>query len=238
VILLLLRQTGARLSEIIEMTVGGYRNACHTGRAFVKNKGSRGREEKLIYFTEVIEEQLLSYVRTERAIHDPQDRKRIEQLHDTDPLFLTEDGEPYNRSAFYYHWKQLFEPAQRQFKKQERIKFSPHNIRHLRVSRGITNIKRYAQDDKGLEAELLDGFWRLMGWSSSRTMETYTHTLNKRKALLDIVREEEENQPVCPGVHYETLPPLTDDRWADEKTRMHASAIPVQEDDEFSWYEE
>ena len=45
VILLLLRQTGARLSEIIEMTAGGYRNAHHLGRALVKNKGSRGREE-------------------------------------------------------------------------------------------------------------------------------------------------------------------------------------------------
>ena len=165
VILLLLRQTGARLSEIIEMTVGGYRNACHTGRAFVKNKGSRGREEKLIYFTEVIEEQLLTYVRTERATHDPQGRQRLEQLHDTDPLFLTEEGEPYNRSAFYYHWKQLFEPSQRHFKKQERIEFSPHDIRHLRVSRGIANIKQSAQGNKGLEAELLDGFWRLMGWS-------------------------------------------------------------------------
>src|SRR6202022_1371892 len=33
VILLIIRQTGARLSEVIEMTVGGYRNAQHTGRA-------------------------------------------------------------------------------------------------------------------------------------------------------------------------------------------------------------
>lgn len=237
-ILLLLRQTGARLSEIIEMTVGGYRNARHAGRAYVKNKGSRGREEKLIYFTDVIEEQLLTYVRTERATHDPQGRKRLEQLNDTDPLFLTEDGEPYNRSAFYYHWKRLFEPAQRHFKKQERIKFSPHDIRHLRVSRGIAKIKQSAQSDKGLEAELLDGFWRLMGWSSSRTMETYTHTLNKRKALLDIVLEEEENQIVSPDIDCETLPALTNDRSSHEKTPTNGSVIPVQEDDDFSWYEE
>jgi hypothetical protein len=151
---------------------------------------------------------------------------------------LPEDGEPYNRSAFYYHWKHLFEPAQRHFKKQERIEFSPHDIRHLRVSRGIANIKQSAQGDKGLEAELLDGFWRLMGWSSSRTMETYTHTLNKRKALLEIVLEEEENQPVCPDVDCETLPPLTDDQQSDEKTYTNVPAIPVREDDDFSWYEE
>src|SRR6266567_4717640 len=126
VILLLLRQTGARLSEIIEMTVGGYRKACHPERALVKNKGSRGREEKLIYFTPIIEQQLLSYIRKERATHDLQGRKRLEQLDETDPLFLTEDGRPYTRSAFYYHWYKLFEPAQAQCRKQERVEFSPH----------------------------------------------------------------------------------------------------------------
>src|SRR6266516_6212081 len=64
VILLLLRQTGARLSEVIEMTVGGYRNARKAGRALVKNKGSRGREEKTIYFTPTIERLLQQYIRT------------------------------------------------------------------------------------------------------------------------------------------------------------------------------
>ena len=39
VILLLLRQTGAHLSEVLEMTAGGYRKAKHAGRALVKNKG-------------------------------------------------------------------------------------------------------------------------------------------------------------------------------------------------------
>lgn len=238
VILLLLRQTGARLSEIIEMTVGGYRKAGHPGRAFVKNKGSRGREEKLIYFTPILEQRLLNYIRTERATHDPQGRKRLEQLHDTDPLFLTEDGKPYNRSAFYYHWQHLFDPTQRQIKQQERIAFSPHDIRHLRVSRGIATIKQHAQGNKGLEAELLDGFWRLMGWSSSRTMETYTHTLNKRKALLDIVLAEDENQFVCPGIYGEPLPSLTDDRASTVKIPVNVPVMPVQEDDEFSWYEE
>ncbi len=101
-VLLLLRQTGARLSEVVEMTVGGYRKAQHAGRAFVRNKGSRGREEKLIYFTDVIEEHLLQYVRTERAKHDLQGRKQLEDLADHEPLFLTENGAPYTRSAFYY----------------------------------------------------------------------------------------------------------------------------------------
>jgi site-specific recombinase XerD len=88
VILLLVRQTGARISEIIEMTAGGYRTAQHAGRALVKNKGSHGREEKTIYFTPSLERHLLSYIRTERATYDPQGRKRLEDLDDGDPLFL------------------------------------------------------------------------------------------------------------------------------------------------------
>src|SRR5260221_164274 len=75
VILLLIRQTGARISEVIEMTAGGYRAARHAGRALVKNKGSRGREEKTIYFTPSLERHLLSYIRTERAQYDPRGRK-------------------------------------------------------------------------------------------------------------------------------------------------------------------
>ena len=100
VILLLVRQTGARISEVIEMTVGGYRAAQHAGRALVKNKGSRGREEKTIYFTTSIDRHLLRYIRTERAKYDPHGRKRLADLDDHDPLFLTRTGKPYNCPLF------------------------------------------------------------------------------------------------------------------------------------------
>jgi hypothetical protein len=236
VILLLLRQTGARLSEVIEMTVGGYRKASHAGRALVKNKGSRGREEKTIYFTDVIEEHLLKYVRTERARYDPHGRKHLEDLADHEPIFLTEQGTSYSRSAFYYHWEKLFKPAQKQFKKSERVEFSPHDIRHLRVTRGIAKIKQDAKGDKGLEAELTDGFWRLMGWSGPRTMATYTHTLNKRKALLAVILDEEQqgDQTIQDK---RSLLPVTAQKAAQE-VLPDQSLPPSQDDDEFSWYEE
>src|SRR2546429_5770624 len=99
VILLLLRQTGARLSEVVEMTVGGYRNAQRAGRALVKNKGSHGREEKTIYFTPTVDRHLLNYIRTERARYDPGGRNQLEELDDRDPLFLTRTGKPYSRSS-------------------------------------------------------------------------------------------------------------------------------------------
>src|SRR6266566_72712 len=194
IIFLLLRQTGARLSEIVEMTVGGYRNARHAGRALVKNKGSRGREEKTIHFTPTIDRGLLDYVRTERVRYDPHGRKRLEELDDADPLFLTTRGTAYTRTSFYHHWNKLFEPAQRRFKKQEQVAFSPHDIRHLRVSSAMTNIKQRAHGDKQVEEDLVEGFRLIMGWRSPKTMETYIHTLNKRKALLEIFLEDEKQQ--------------------------------------------
>jgi len=238
IILLLLRQTGARLSEVIDMTIGSYRKACHAGRALVKNKGSHGREEKIIYFTDVIEAQLLTYIRTERAKHDPQRRKQLDQLGDEEPLFLTEDGNPYSRSAFYYHWNRLFEPAQRQFKKQEQVEFTPHDLRHLRVSRGMVKIKQEAKGDAGIEAELKDGFWRLMGWSSSRTMDIYTHTLNKRSALLKIALEDQEDLGTG-DVHENQLQSTAKDQTTAGVKNAPEAAMPLSdEDDAFRWYEE
>src|SRR5216110_171100 len=236
VILLLLRQTGARLSEIVEMTVGGYKNAHHVGRALVKNKGSRGREEKLIYFTTVIEEQLQKYIRTERSQYDLQKRKRLEDLDDRDPLFLTMRGTAYTRTSFYHHWKKLFEPAQDQFKKQERVEFSTHDIRHLRVTRAIAQIRQNANGNKKTKAELTEGFRLLMGWRNSRTMETYAHTLNKQKALQEIVLEEEKEEQTYSEKPVERRE-STDDLIPSQSGNTRRTETEAEQNDDFSWYE-
>ncbi len=50
IILELLRNTGARLHEVVGLSVGGYRNQGIAGQAQVVSKGSLGREVKTIYF--------------------------------------------------------------------------------------------------------------------------------------------------------------------------------------------
>lgn len=244
VILLLLRQTGARLSEVLEMTVGGYRAARHAGRALVKNKGSRGREEKLIHFTTTIDAALLKYVRTERARYDPRGRRRLEELDDHDPLFLTRTGKPYNRAAFYHHWNRLFAPAQSQFKKQEMVEFTPHDLRHLRVTRTVTKIRKDAKSDAAEVAARLEGFQELMGWQSRETMATYLKTMNKRQAIRAVLDDEEavaqQEQDVVTvqgeAPPAQTQPPCT------EKDRSRGisggGSIPPNDSDELSWYEE
>jgi site-specific recombinase XerD len=241
VILLLLRQTGARLSEVLEMTIGGYRAAHHTGRALVKNKGSHDREEKLIHFTQSVDAALVKYVRTERAKYDPQGRKRLEELDDCDPLFLTRTGKPYTRIAFYFNWKKLFEPAQQQFHKAEQVFFTPHDLRHLRVTRTVTKIRKDTQGDGAKEAALLEGFQHLMGWSSLETMATYTKTMNKRKALEAVLADEEEQERHVDEFQaaplqrqgQEPRPGRIPPQWAE-----HSPASAHGSNDEFSWYEE
>jgi hypothetical protein len=238
VILLLLRQTGARLSEVVEMTAGGYRKAQHAGRSFVKNKGSRGREEKIIYFTDTIENQLLSYIRSERAQYDPHGYTRLEQLNDRDPIFLTETGKPYTRSAFYYHWYRLFEPAQKHFKKQERVAFSPHDIRHLQVTRNVLKIKQQTKGEKELEEELLHGFSQLMGWRNHLTMDTYIHTLNKRKALLDILLAEDAATQTEASDHVLQVTSVPDPLTPPRNMPAQTNQLFFDDEDSCSWYEE
>ncbi len=229
VILLFLRQTGARLSEVLEMTVGGYRSACHAGRALVKNKGSRGREEKTIYFTPTIERLLHQYIRTERASSDLHGRARLEELDDHDPLFLTRTGKPYTRTAFYYHWKKLFEPAQQQFKKTEQVSFTPHDLRHLRVTRTVTRLRRDAKGDPAREAELLEGFQLLMGWRSRETMTTYIKTMNKRQALLAVLADEEAQEQRA------DLPAALGQK---RHQPLPGEQFTPDAEEEFGWYEE
>jgi integrase len=245
IILLLLRQTGARLSEILEMTIGGYRSAYHKGRALVKNKGSKGREEKLIHFTPTIDAALVKYVRTERARYDPHGRKRLEELDDRDPLFLTRTGRSYTRTAFYYNWKKLFEPAQQQFNQEERVSFTPHDLRHLRVTRAVIKIRKDAKGDAAEEAALLEGFQDLMGWRSPETMATYTKTMNKRKAIRVILDDEEaqeqqeqdaaNRQAISQHLQTSSLSIAKD--LSDGISTEHAS-VHNNDHDDFDWYEE
>ncbi len=240
VILLLMRETGARLSEVIELTAGGYRNARHAGQALVKNKGSRGREEKTIYFTQSLDRHLLDYIRMERAKYDPNGSKRLEDLADHDPLFLTRTGKPYTRSAFYHHWNKLFAPAQGQVKEGEQVEFTPHDLRHLRVTRTVTNLRKEAQGDRAVEAELLEGFQSVMGWRSPETMGTYLKTMNKRKAIEALLADEEQQEQ-----HDRDLQERMSQRPVEgpPQARSHPQDFPEQgtpelaHTDEFSWYE-
>jgi len=198
VILLLLEQTGARVSEILGLTAGGYRKAGHACHALVTNKGSMGREEKTIYFTPEIERALVQYIRTERACHDPQGRKRLEQLADHEPIFLTRRGTPYTRTSLYYHWNHWLAvlPPDEHTDTLGPVLFTPHDVRHLYVSWIMRQMRqRYADNSEKL-ASLRWALQHRMDWRSPLTLACYDQSETNRERLeqFDTFLQEIERQ--------------------------------------------
>lgn len=183
-VLLLLRETGARLSEILGLTAGGYRKAKDPYQAYVTNKGSYGREEKLIQLTSGAEAALVRYVRTERASYDPHERKRISDLNDADPIFLTRRHTAYNRDAFYHHWRKLLaaRPPQKVGNATVALlEFTPHDLRHLCVTEWLTNIAKSCANNPQKERRLRQAVQRRMGWRSPLTIQCYDHSRTERE---------------------------------------------------------
>jgi len=179
VVLQLLLLTGARLHEVLGLTVGGYRQAHHLTRAMVVNKGSFGREEKTIYFTDALAQALIKYIRVERSRYDPQGRKRLEDLTDRDPIFLTERGTSYTSDDFRYHWRKLYIRAQARY----HVTFTPHDIRHLFVTENMKRIKAQAAGDAAKLHALKEGFQAYMAWRSRETMRAYDHSFSQSASI-------------------------------------------------------
>jgi integrase len=183
VILMLLNETGARLSEILGLTAGGYRKDKHACRARVTDKGSCGREMKTIYFTPTIERALMQYIRTERARHDAQRRKGIDQLADDEPLFLTRRGTAYKRGSFYYHWRTWLAalPPDEYTEKLGPVAFAPHDIRHAFVTWVVRQMKQRYKEDAEKLSTLRQVFQQRMAWRSPLTIKCYDHSDSERE---------------------------------------------------------
>ncbi len=186
-VLELLQNTGARLHEIVLMTVGGYRNEGIAGQAKVVSKGSMGREMKTIYFAHnpKTEQALVTYIDQVRPLHDPKGRRRLADMENHEPLFLTERGTPYSVKAFYYHWYCHYRPLQSKCP----VRFSPHDIRHLFITEFLIRLKLACRagtdqfDEEGY-VQAREAFGSLvMGWRSVNTINIYDHTRDGEKTL-------------------------------------------------------
>src|SRR5260370_26883415 len=87
IVLELLRNTGARLHEIVGLSVGGYQNEGIAGQAQVVSKGSLGRESKTIYFPHnpKVMQLLTQYLHRYRPHVDPERRRRLTELDTNAP---------------------------------------------------------------------------------------------------------------------------------------------------------
>lgn len=186
-VLELLQNTGARLHEIVLMTVGGYQNQGNAGQAQVMNKGSYGREIKTIYFQENphAQQALNVYLEQVRPLHDPHGRTRLVDVGHHEPLFLTERGGPYSPKAFYWHWYRHYEPLHTKCP----VRFSPHDLRHLFVTEYLIRLKlacgagtAHFDSDKYLQEREAFGS-AVMGWRSVRTIDIYDQSRQGESAL-------------------------------------------------------
>jgi site-specific recombinase XerD len=181
-VLHLLQSTGARLHEVVLMTVGGYQNEGIAGQAQVMNKGSYGREVKTIYWASNprVQEALDEYLEQVRPLHDPQKRRRLIDVDPQAPLFLTELGTPYSPKAFYYHWYRHYALLQSECP----VRFSPHDLRHLFVTENLIRLKiKCGLDTNHFDSETYlserEAFGsQIMGWRSAKTIDIYDQSRN------------------------------------------------------------
>jgi len=183
-VLLLLRYTGARVHEIVGMTVGGYRS--HTrggvvGQALVVNKGSQGRESKEINFAAVpqVHRALRRYLQKERPGDDPHGRTHLAQVGDDEPFFLARGGTPYTYWTFKYHWRRLYAAACTQCP----VAFSPHDIRHLFITEWLLLAREHWGKESPSYADTKQAISTVMGWRSPATIDAYDHSLDEVAAL-------------------------------------------------------
>jgi len=180
VVLELLRNTGARLHEIVLLTAGGYRNEGVAGQAQVVSKGSLGREIKTIYFAHhpTVALLLSSYLEQVRPQQDPQQRTHWASAENTAPVFLTERGTPYSVKAFYYHWYKHYP----HYRSLCPVSFSPHDIRHLFITEFLITLREacgagtayFDTEQYQREREAFGSL--IMGWRSAQTIDLYDHS--------------------------------------------------------------
>jgi len=208
-VLELLRNTGARLHEIVSLSAGGYRNAGLAGQAKIINKGSSGREVKTIYFAHNprVEQLLAAYLKQVRPLHDPQGRTSLSELEDAEPFFLTARKTPYSVKSFYWYWYRAYEPLQALCP----VRFSIHDIRHLFVSEFLITLRlACGSGTDHFDAERYlrerEAFGSLvMGWQSRRTIDIYDQSRDGEHALVVLSAYQQKLSQRCypaslPGV--------------------------------------
>jgi integrase len=158
-------ESGARIREVLRLTVGDWRKRGGKQEAWTFSKGSHGRRVKVIRWSAETSKMLLAYVNTERLAIDRQSR-RLGTLDDGDPLFLSRRGNPYDYDSFKKHWYKLCAVLQ--------LDLNIHALRHWFVTQEIRLICETAKEPGDIERGKED-LVRYMAWRSPETLQCYEH---------------------------------------------------------------
>ncbi|HHT7007657.1 MULTISPECIES: tyrosine-type recombinase/integrase [Bacillus cereus group] len=167
----MLFETGARASEVIELTIGDYRSRKDFQEVSTFNKGSHGRRVKFLRFSKDTVKLLMRYINRDRIQYD-EFQRTFEKLPNESPIFLTELGTPFSYQAWYYHWSRAIEECE--------VKLNPHKTRHWFVTtrlREIHNISKTEVEIKQRTNELI----KYIKWKNVNTIKVYEHYFDEER---------------------------------------------------------
>src|SRR6266581_637128 len=210
VILRILLESGARVSEVLGLTAGGLQRA-HNPKigvdviALVRNKGEHTLR-KPIWCSAETREQLRRYIARERSQLDREGRSKLEELGEDEPIFLSRRKRQFEYSGFRIGFNRLLDKTQRHFatapQKPDAVplvlpSITPHTIRHLHTTFRVKKVRELfsspAERERALEALVDD-----LGWRSAEMLKTYDHAITKaelRELLASSVRQMLEDAP-------------------------------------------
>lgn len=175
-------ETGARISEILELTVGDYRKRSDIHELAAINKGSFKKRIKFIRISPEILKLLIRYVNTERR-QSASTQVKFQNLPDSAPLFLSTRGTAYTYSAFYSNWTRVTMSAG--------IKLNPHKARHWFVTSILRGIYENASSGADIESKKKQ-FIEYMKWRDPETLTVYEHYYDEQK-FRDLHEQMQEN---------------------------------------------
>jgi integrase len=210
VILRIMLESGARVSEVLALTARGLRMA-HNPKigidvaAFIRNKGDHTLA-KPIWCSADTRDQLHRYIARDRSQLDPHRRTRLEHLGDDEPIFLSRRKRQLEYSGFGIVFKRLLASAQRHFgsapQQPDAIRvvvpgITPHTIRHLHTTFRVKKVRELfsspSERERALEALVDD-----LGWRSAEMLKTYDHAITRaelKELLASSVRQMLEDAP-------------------------------------------
>ncbi|MFV1457213.1 tyrosine-type recombinase/integrase [Bacillus mycoides] len=189
VIVRMLFETGARASEVIELTIGDYRSRKSFEEVSTFNKGSHGHRVKFLRFSKDTTKLLFQYINQERKKFAPFNQD-FDSLPNGAPMFLTERGTPFSYQTWYPHWNKVMDRID--------IRLNPHKTRHWFVTTSMREIYTVSKTEVEIQ-QRKDELIKYMKWKQKDTIEVYEHHFDEERhrsfhdnMLMHITEKEKE----------------------------------------------
>lgn len=202
----ILFESGARVSEVLRLTLGDWQSREQRERALATNKGSRGARVKEIWWSSTTAQLLRNYINNDRCQYDPK-RRRLDDLPNSAWIFITDEGDVYTYAAFHFNWQTACQKAN--------LKVTPHQARHWFVTMALHKFESLPDDKREAARQSLIAY---MGWRNPETIKAYDHHIRK----MDFASAHAAlNRLVDTGDDSSTTPP-------DKASHSEVGAIPSE----------